>query len=309
MPDSSLDLVWQPAWPAPVRTMLAQHRRGQGDPTWALDGETVWRAVRTPEGPATLRVAPLDPEGEVRAAAWGPGARWALDSVPGLLGGLDDLSGFEPTGEALLAAVRRLPHWRLGRSGVLWEALAPSILEQKVTSQEAFGGFRRMVQRFGDQAPGPGAELGLRLQPSPARVRRIASWEWLQCGVDGARSATMVRAATVAESLQRRLEVDPAELDAALRSVPGIGVWTSAEVRSRAAGDADAVSFGDYHLASQVGWAVARTDFTDAQLAEHLEPWRPHRGRVATLLRIAGPHRPRHGPRMAPRTHLPVRGR
>lgn len=307
MPDQRFELVWRPSWPASVSSLLAQHRRGPGDPTWSVEGDSVWRAVRTPAGPATLRVSARTGAGEVHAAAWGPGAQWALDSVPGLLGGLDDLSGFEPSGEALLAAVRRLPHWRLGRSGVLWESLAPSILEQKVTSQEAFASFRRMVQRFGEEAPGPGAARGLRLQPAAERVRRIASWEWLQLGVDGARSTAMVRAATVADSLQRRLETDPAGLDAALQSVPGIGVWTSAEVRARVAGDADAVSFGDYHLAAQVGWAVARTDFTDAQLAEHLEPWRPHRGRVATLLRTAGPHRPRRGPRMAPRTHLPVR--
>lgn len=309
MPEPSLHRVWRPEWPTPVTTLLAQHRRGPGDPTWATEGDAVWRAVRTPTGPATLRVSALTSAGDVHATAWGPGGAWILDSVPGLLGGLDDLSDFTPAGEPLLAAVRRLPHWRLGRSGLLWEALAPSILEQKVTSQEAFGGFRRMVRRFGEKAPGPGAERDLWVQPSPAQVRRVASWEWLQCGVDGARSATMVRAATVADSLQRRLDADPAGLDAALRSVPGIGVWTSAEVRARATGDADAVSFGDYHLAAQVGWALTGRDFTDAEMAEHLEPWRPHRGRVATLLRMAGPHRPRRGPRMAPRTHLPVRRR
>lgn len=309
MPDPSLTRVWRPTWPTPVKTLLAQHRRGPGDPTWASEGDAVWRAVRAPTGPATLRVSALTGAGEVHATAWGPGAEWVLESLPGLLGGRDDLSDFEPSGAPLLAAVRRLPHWRLGRSGVLWESLAPSILEQKVTSQEAFGGFRRMVRRFGEKAPGPGAERDLWLQPSPARVRRIASWEWLQCGVDGARSATMVRAATVADSLQRRLDVDPGGLDAALQTVAGVGVWTSAEVRARVAGDADAVSFGDYHLAAQVGWALAGRDFTDAQMAEHLEPWRPHRGRAAALLRMAGLQRPRRGPRMAPRTHLPVRGR
>ena len=96
------------------------------------------------------------------------------------------------------------------------------------------------------------------------------------------------------------------EVERRLPSLPGIGVWTAAEVRQRAHGDADAVSFGDYHVAKDVGWALTGTTFDDAELAEFLEPWRPHRNRVATLLALAGPRRPRHGPRMAPRTHLPV---
>ena len=35
-----------------------------------------------------------------------------------------------------------------------------------------------------------------------------------------------------------------------------MGVWTSAEVRQRAFGDADAVSFGDYHVPADIGWAL-----------------------------------------------------
>jgi hypothetical protein len=43
----------------------------------------------------------------------------------------------------------------------------------------------------------------------------------------------------------------------------------------------------------------------DDGLAELLEPYRPHRYRVQRLVELAGLRRPRHGPRMAPRTHLP----
>ncbi len=67
------------------------------------------------------------------------------------------------------------------------------------------------------------------------------------------------------------------------------------------------MSFGDYHVAKDVGWALAGAPFDDAQLKEFLEPWRPQRGRVPLLVAQAGLRRPRHGPRMAPRTHLPVR--
>jgi hypothetical protein len=45
----------------------------------------------------------------------------------------------------------------------------------------------------------------------------------------------------------------------------------------------------------------------DDGLAELLEPYRPHRYRVQRLVELSRAGRPRRGPRMAPRTHLPVR--
>lgn len=124
--------------------------------------------------------------------------------------------------------------------------------------------------------------------------------------VDGARSRPIVHAAGVAGSLERLVGLDGDEADRRLRSLPGVGVWTSAEVRQRALGDPDAVSFGDYHLAKQVGWALFGHDIDDERLAEVLEPYRPHRGRAAMLMLAVGARRPRRGPRMAPRTHLPA---
>jgi 3-methyladenine DNA glycosylase/8-oxoguanine DNA glycosylase len=99
----------------------------------------------------------------------------------------------------------------------------------------------------------------------------------------------------------------PEEVDRRLRTIPGIGVWTSAEVRQRALGDPDAVSFGDYHVAKDVGWALTGTPFDDRELEAFLEPWRPQRGRVPALVAAAGLFRPRHGARLAPRMHLPAR--
>lgn len=115
-----------------------------------------------------------------------------------------------------------------------------------------------------------------------------------------------MRAARVAPALERTLELPGAEADRRLRSIAGVGVWTSAEARQRAHGDADAVSFGDYHLAPVAGYVLTGAGFTDAQLAEVLEPERPHRYRVQHILMTrmgGGP--PRRGPRMAPRAHLP----
>jgi 3-methyladenine DNA glycosylase/8-oxoguanine DNA glycosylase len=136
---------------------------------------------------------------------------------------------------------------------------------------------------------------------------RIPSWDWLRLGIDPARSRTVVGASRVARSLERAATVPSAEADRRLRSLRGIGVWTSAEVRVRSHGDADAVSFGDYNVARDVGWALTGRDGVDDDgLAELLEPFRPHRYRVQRLVELAGIRRPRRGARMPLRTHLPV---
>jgi len=199
---------------------------------------------------------------------------------------------------------RRHQHWRLGATDLVMESLVPTIIEQKVTGQEAFAGFRRLVRRYGEQAPGP---LDVWVQPDPETIRRVPSWEWLRLPVDGGRSRPLLAAARAADALERAGATSYAEFDRRLRSLPGIGVWSSAEVRATALGDADAVSFGDYHVAKDVGWALVGEAVDDDALAELLEPYRPHRHRVQRLVAAAGLGRPRRGPRMAPRTHLPGR--
>ncbi len=302
--------VWRPGWPCPVGAVLAPLRHGRGDPAWQRDDTgRHWLAMRAPSGPATLAITARPEDGEVHGRAWGPGAEWALETMPDLLGAADDPAGFTPRHPLLDEAQRRHPHLRIGRSGRLFEALVPAVLEQKVTGQEANRGYRALVRRRGEPAPGPvPAELRLAVLPAATAVRAVPSWEWLQMHVDPARSRALVRSAQVADSLERAAGLPGEEADRRLRSVPGIGVWTSAEVRLRALGDADAVSFGDYHLAKDVGWALFGHDIDDDALAEVLEPYRPHRARVVQLLAAAGVRRPRRGPRLAPRTHLPTTG-
>ena len=297
--------TWRPDWPCPVTQVLGVHRRGAGDPTYRVlaDGSHA-RGIRTPEGPVALLVAADSAGGEVAARAWGPGAAWALDRLPRMLGVDDDPTGFDPP-EVLAGTWRRHRHWRLGATDLVMESLVPTIIEQKVTGQEAFAAFRRLVRRYGERAPGP--DLDLWLQPTPSTLRTIPSWEWLRLPVDGGRSRPVVAAARVATSLERAGALAHDEFDRRLRTLPGIGVWTSAEVRSRALGDADAVSFGDYHVAKDVGWALVGEPVDDDALAELLEPYRPHRHRVQHLVEAARLGRPRRGARMAPRMHLPAR--
>lgn len=295
---------WAPGRPVDLGATLGPMRRGGGDPATCLDpAGGVWRATRTPEGPATLHLAVRPPDGEVRATAWGPGADWVLDSVPALLGAEDDVTGFAPRHPVLREVWRAHAGWRVPRSRRVLEALVPAVLEQKVTGREAWRGWRWLVRRYGEPAPGPAAVRpgGLAVPPDPATWARVPSWDWHRAGVDVSRSRTVVTAAGRTGRLEALAERPPAEAAAAMRTLPGIGAWTAAEVAQRALGDADAVSVGDYHLARQVGHVLVGEPVGDDAMLELLEPYRPHRYRVQRLVELCGLRPARRGPRFAGR--------
>jgi 3-methyladenine DNA glycosylase/8-oxoguanine DNA glycosylase len=167
------------------------------------------------------------------------------------------------------------------------EALVPAILEQKVVVLEAHRAWRILLGKYGTEPPGP-APRGMRVFPDPRTWRRIPSWDWHRAGVEGVRAETIIRAASVAESLERLLTLTHEEADRKLRTIPGIGVWTSAEARQRAAGDPDAISVGDYHLKNVVGWALAGKDrSTDEEMLALLEPFKGHRHRATRLIGLS----------------------
>jgi 3-methyladenine DNA glycosylase/8-oxoguanine DNA glycosylase len=308
--ETALVREWEAPFGVDIRLTLGVHGRGRGDPTFRIDeAGAVWRTSLTPEGPATIRVTgrpPARPAAGTRvvAQAWGPGASWLLEELPAALGLHDDNSGFDPCAHPVLAEVAlRHPGLRIGRTGRLMEALVPAILEQKVVGHEAHRAWRFLLSRFGTPPPGP-APAGMRVVPDAKTWRRIPSWDWHRAGVEGVRAQTIFEAASVADSLERLLTLSNTEADRGLRTIPGIGVWTSAETMQRAAGDPDAVSVGDYHLPNVVGWALAGRQATDdAAMLELLAPYAGHRHRVTRLLELSGLGPPRRGPRMPVRDY------
>lgn len=303
VPGSPQETVYRPAAPVDLRATVGMLRRGPGDPTTVLDGQVVWRAMRTPHGPTTLALRAVG--GEIRASAWGAGAAHALDRVPSLCGADDDPSGFEPAHHPLIAEVaRRTPGLRLTRTGEVFDALACAVIEQKVTGLEAFRAWRLLVSRFGDRAPGP-TPRPMFAAPAAAQWRRIPSWEWHRAGVQPPQSKTIARVAERADSISRALLAASTgdDRDRVLTSFPGIGVWTSAETRIRALGDADAVSVGDYHLAHEVGYALTGHRTDDDGMLELLAPWTGHRQRVIRLIFASRVSEPRRGPRLSPEDH------
>jgi 3-methyladenine DNA glycosylase/8-oxoguanine DNA glycosylase len=244
------------------------------------------------DGPATL----------VHAAAWGSGAAWLLAALPALLGADDVPEDFAPDRPLLRDLVRRHPGLRIGRSGLVLEALVPAVLEQKVVGMEATRAWRLLLRRFGEPAPGP-APRGMRVPPAAGTWAAIPSWEWHLAGVEAVRARTIAAAARVASRLEEVVAMPSEAADRRLRALAGIGPWTSAEVRQRACGDADAVSVGDYHLPAVVGWALAGRAVDDAGMLELLAPYRGHRHRAAALAALSGTSPGRRGPRMAVRNY------
>jgi len=287
--------------PASPGLTLSPLRRGRGDPCYhdAADG-AIWRTTLMGSGPVTARITKSAPD-TVECEVWGTGATEFVESLPALLGADDDASGFTPTEPTIAAAHRSVPHLRLGRSGRVLEALVPAILEQRVYGMDARRAWRALVTKFGSPAPGP-APAHMRVPPPGEVWRRVPSWEFHRANVDPGRARTIVGCAQRADSLERLCARAPEDARTALMSLPGVGIWTAAETAQRAFGDADALSVGDYHLASMVGWRLLGHPIDDPAMEELLEPLRPHRHRAVRLLEVTGPA---HAPRRAARQAIP----
>jgi len=292
---------YRPRHPLDLRATLAPLGRGPGDPTTSWDATGLWRAFRTPGGPATLR---LEQRGdEVDARAWGPGAAHAIAAVPALLGAQDTADPLDDRGHPVLRrSLHRNPGLRLGRTGRILESLLPAIIEQRVTSTEAFRAWAALVRRHGEPAPGPHTPERMRVVPAPQAWRAIPSWQWHRAGVDPRRSRVALEAVRRAAALER-LPAGGAEARRALQSIPGIGVWTAAEAVQRSHGDPDAVSVGDYNLCGFVGHALVGHAVDDAGMLELLEPWAGQRHRVVRMLLASGLRVERHGPRATIQDH------
>jgi 3-methyladenine DNA glycosylase/8-oxoguanine DNA glycosylase len=324
-------LRWYPDGPYSLNQTLGVLLRGTGDPSFSSRPDGFWTAFTTADGPVTLRLTltagggaaaggsavsggaagGVMREAHVDAQAWGPGAEAGIAGVPRLLGSADDWSAFdEPAFHATLPrmvreARRRNLAVRLPSTGRMIDCLVPTILEQKVTVIEARRGYRYLMYRFGSRAPAAGtaAPEGLLVQPTPAQWLRIPSWEWHQAGVGPQRSATVMRALRSAVALERLAALTSAEAAAKMQVIPGIGVWTAAEVVQRTHGCPDSIAVGDYHLAAYVGAALTGRRTDDAGMLALLEPWKGHRQRVVRMIGLSGFRKPTFGPRITIQDH------
>lgn len=276
---------------------LGSTLRTTGVGTW-VEGKFVWSTV-TPLGVGTLELSEGD--GVVHAVAWGDGAPVLFDRVPFLIG-THDASWDEPPSELrdLAAATRGM---RLGSNRAVYESVAATVIGQVVTTREAKASLRSLVRTYGHEGCGPHGAV--RAFPSASRLRETTPDDLHPLGIERRRAEVLIEVAHRARRIEEILDMDPDAAQGRLHAIRGIGPWTSGIVLGSAYGDTDAVAVGDYHLPNAVAWALAGEDrASDDRMLELLEPYRPQRRRVVQLIKQAGIHAPKYGPRTPVRRHL-----
>lgn len=291
-------------------------------PDWATrgavvtsDGRWLRKAEPGPAGPVVY-VATSDSAGTT-LQVWGPPAtprehhEVALHEAAGWVGLHDDLAaakGVLTSTEQMARLVDLVGEVRLSVTPRLREAFGRSVIEQLVQGKEARRSIAQMVVCAGAQV-----NATQWLWPTARALGSTPVWDLRRCGVSG-RMATALHAGAVEDSRLEAARRDWGLLDRRLRALPGVGPWTSAETRVRL-GDPDAVSVGDYHLPTTVGYALSGPDgdgpdgtWTDAGMLELLAPYAGQRGRVIRLAEMAAgrglvPRRGRRGPRAALSAH------
>jgi 3-methyladenine DNA glycosylase/8-oxoguanine DNA glycosylase len=287
---------------------LAPLVQNRYDPCARLTTTELWWACRTPIGPATLHLA--NTGDAVTATGYGPGGEWVTAQADAIAGLRDDVEPFIAMAHrhpVVAQAWHRRSGLRMARTGRVFVHVMPTVFAQKVTGMEAIRAYTKAVRHFGEPAPGPYPHL--LLPPDPERIRQQPYWVFHPFGVEAKRADALRR--TAAEAPRLEAAPDSTTATARLTAIPGIGIWTAAEVTRLAYGDPDAVSIGDYHIPHHVVHALTgapragsrhaepgQLSPADARMLELLEPFRGQRARVCQLLLATAGGAPRFGPRM-----------
>ncbi len=274
-------------------TLRALHMKSAG--RFDVGGDRARRATRTPDGAGSISFARSG--STLLAEAWGPGADWLLESAPDLLGLRDDPGALRTSSGVVHELHRRQPGLRLGCTFRPFDVVVVAILGQRVTGRQAANAYRRLVDAYGEDAPGPHP---LRLSPSPEQLASLGYEDYHRFGVERVRASALIEAARRARRIEEITGMPRAAALQRLLAIRGIGPWTAAAVMGIAWGDQDAVQTGDYHLPNTVAWAIAgEARAGDARMLELLEPYAGQRRRVVLLIKGAGLQAPRFGPRTA----------
>lgn len=273
-----------------------------GDPTVRLETDRFARATLTPDGPGEIAVTWSD--GRANVEVWGDGGGWLAERAGGLLGLLDDVTGFEPQAGPVREAWRRHHRTRVARTFTVWHDAAALILQQRVRFTDAARQWRELVRAWGEAGPGP---HGLHVPPDPVGVGRRSYVDFHRFEIERSRAQILINAAREMPRLVSATDRPWHEVEPRLSAIRGVGPWTRAGVQGLTWGDADTVIVGDIGLPGAIAWFLAREERADdARMLELLEPHRPHRYRVLQLALATGGGPPRRHHRLA---RNPIRGR
>jgi 3-methyladenine DNA glycosylase/8-oxoguanine DNA glycosylase len=279
---------------------------GPGDPCVKMDESGRVRLVMLgPSAPLVGTFHAVDQE--VSAEVAGPDSEWLAPYLPTLLG-LD----FRPPQLAepnpLRRLARRFEGFRLPRSPMMFPFLIQIVLQQLVSSRDARQGWRSLVRRHGERVG------DLWAPPRADVLARMATYQFIECGILPLHGRRIIGLASMAKKIERLWGSGRSE-DAADRTCQflmkqrGVGPWTKGYLRGSVMGDSDAVVLGDYGFPKRVAYFfTGEEQADDDDMLRLLDPYRPHRFYVLSLLLKGATPPPRRGPRRRPlrnRLHPP----
>lgn len=271
---------------------------GRGDPCFQFDSPQVLRfTTLTPAGPAICEIVH---QGEqLKVTCSGDGGPWLAPFAADIAG-----VSYQPPEFTHPPRLKAITHehagMRLPKLPTISIRLVQVILQQLITFRDACVGWRNLVHRHGTAVD---SQPDLWLPPTPQELSRLASSQFIECGILPKHGRTIVeamrRSRRIEEAWARGEEPESLErVSNLLAKLPGIGAWTIGFLRGTGLGDADAEVWGDYSHPKHIAYFFERAETaTDEDMFRLLEPYRPHRFYAMSLIVKGSPRPPRRGPR------------
>jgi AraC family transcriptional regulator, regulatory protein of adaptative response / DNA-3-methyladenine glycosylase II len=262
--------------------VLGYHARDPESPCEKSEGNRIWKALQTDDGPAVLEIS-LESEG-----AWcrmHAARKMGRDSMAFLhaaalrmLGLNNEVSLFEKrvSGDPKLTVFARRKGLRVPTIPTGFDGLCWAIIGQQINVKFAAALRREIIHLGGEKV-----EAGMIAHPSPARVADIGAAVLTKRRYSRSKADYLVGAAK--EVAEGRLDIEglpdgsAASAEKKLKAVRGIGTWTARYAMLRG-GFADSAPVGDSALA------------TALQRVHRLED-RPDHDAVHKMMQDFAPHR------------------
>ena len=213
----------------------------------------------------------------------------AIDCARRALGVDDDLSEFHRhyrRHPMIGPLIRRMPHLRVRRCALPWEALAWAVTEQLIEATRAMQIQRRIVGRWGSALHVPGARWPLRDVPGPETIADRAPAELAELDLAPKRAIALIKVAR--EVASGRCDPLSPGGDARLLRISEIGPWTLQCLGLNGRGELDSLPAGDLAYVKLVGHlAGLGRRATVAEVEEYYAPYEPYRG-IVGVLTLAG---------------------
>jgi AraC family transcriptional regulator of adaptative response / DNA-3-methyladenine glycosylase II len=264
-----------------AKEILAYHGRDPLSVSEKSEGNRIWKALHTEEGPAVLEISIEPPQAWVRVHAekrLSPGSMASLHGAAlKILSLTNDVTQFETRHPEFVQNRRglRMPLLPTGFDALCW-----GIIGQQINIKFAASLRRDMVELAGEK-------IGdMRAHPTPGRVANIDISALTGRRYSRSKADYLISAAEAVASGKLDIENlgDGSAIAAekALTAQRGIGTWTARYVLMRG-GFADAAPVGDSALATALQRLHSLPERPDAdQSARLMSPFAPHRS-LATM--------------------------